>query len=237
MFGRVLRRNSRGRRISSVALELSLTFIGVLAALGVENLRESFAEDRREKEYLTAFRGALQADTATINQELQRAFFKLNAAGKFIELINRDDSVSNEEFGQAIEAVLMLIDPAYNTAVYEDLKATGNSRIIQNIPLRNDIISHYVNLNKLIMLQQNSIQFISYNQIFTDQFRYDEFIQFDRMSSRDIIDRFRKNGEIQLYLSRLQKAMIFYRNSLIYSALPRTLILLEKIDLELQGNR
>lgn len=222
------------RRFSYILVDLSLTFVGVLSALAVDNFRESLVENNREKEYLIAFRDALQSDTVTINTELQRCFFKLNAASKFIDLIERRDSSSNEKFEEATQSILMLIDPAYNTATYEDLKSTGNSRIIRNGELRNAIISHYTYLNKLTAIQQSYIPNISYNKFFMDQFNYDEFILPHAQSYKKIVNRFRNDNEAQLYLKRLQKEMIVYRNSLIYSALPRTLLLLEKVDTELQ---
>lgn len=220
--------------ITSIAIELTLTFTGVLAALAVENFRESLVERGREKEYLVAFRDALQSDTAIINVELQRSFFKLNAATRLIARIDKHDSSSQATLGEDVQAILMLIDPAYNTAVYEDLKATGNSRIIQNIALRNAIIAHYLYLSKLITLQQNSIPFISYNRSFMDQFTYEEFSLPYNLDDEKIMDRFRGNQDIQHYLRSLQKDMIVYRNSLIYSALPRTLVLLEQVEVELE---
>ncbi len=222
------------RKFSYVLIDLLLTFVGVLSALAVDNFRESMVENNREKEYLVAFRDALKLDTATINTELERCYFKQKAAVKFIELIENRDSISNENFEEATQSILMLIDPAYNTATYEDLKSTGNSRIIRNRELRNAIITHYTYLNKLISIQQSSIPYISYNRTFMDQFNYDEFIHSQNQSHEKIIDRFRNDESAQLYLVRLQKEMIIYRNSLIYSALPRTLFLLEKVDVELQ---
>jgi hypothetical protein len=221
------------RRFSYVLVDLLLTFVGVLSALAVDNYRESLVEKTREKEYLIAFRHALRSDTATINVELERCFFKLNAAGKFIDLIDKRDTSTNEMFEEVTQSILMLIDPAYNTATYEDLKSTGNSRLIRNGELRNAIISHYTYLNRLIAIQQSYIPNISYNKYFMDQFNYDEFVLPQNQSYKKIINRFRHDKDAQLYLKRLQKEMIVYRNSLIYSALPRTLSLLEKIDTEL----
>jgi hypothetical protein len=221
-------------KISSILIDLLLTFIGVLAALGVDNFRESQVENSREKEYLEAFKAALQSDTTTINTELERCFLKLNAAGKFIDVIEKRDSSSNEELEQATQSILMLIDPVYNTAPYEDIKSTGSSRIIQNIELRNAIILHYTYLSKLAALQQSSIPNISYSKVFTDQFDYDEFVLPQGMSYSKIISRLRSDQAARLYLTRLPKEMIIYRNSLLYSALPRTLWLLEKVDIELR---
>ena len=77
-------------RVSSIAIDLLLTFIGVLAALAVENYRESLHEHEMEKEYLFAFRDALQSDTTAINLALQNSFHKLNAASQFIKLIESE---------------------------------------------------------------------------------------------------------------------------------------------------
>jgi hypothetical protein len=227
-----LRRHFSEIKFSYVVIDLTLTFVGVLSALAVDNFRESLSENAREKEYLIAFRDALKSDTATINTELERCFFKLNAAGKFIDLIEKQDSTSNADFEDLTLSILMLIDPAYNTATYEDLKSTGNSRIIRNADLRNDIIAHYTYLNKLMAIQQSSTSAIAYNAAFMDQFTYEEFTQLRNSSSEEVIGRLRNDKEATLYLKRLRKEMIIYRNSLLYSALPKTLALLEKVDAE-----
>jgi len=222
-------------KLSAIAVDLSLTFVGVLAALAVENFRESLHERGMEKEYLVAFRDALQSDTATINLELEKCFLKLNAATRLIEQIESKNPVPGEEFEETVQSILMLIDPAYNTAVYENLRSTGESRIIRSSTLRNSIIAHYLYLNKLITHQQSSIAEISYNKTFMDQFEYTEFNLSTRLSQKEILVRFQKSKPAQLYLKRLQKDMVVYRNSLIYSALPPTLILLEKVDMELKA--
>ena len=233
MRGRLLK-NLSTKSLGKIFLELFLIFIGVLSALGVENYRESVADRKKEIEYLVAFKGALQSDTATINLELVKCYQKLKAASRLLELIE-NPSQRTEDIEDLVSSIIMLIDPLFNTAIYEDIKSSGNLRLITNVELRNIIIQHYVAVNNLMERQKSAIGETSYNVLFTDHLDFNEFTFEKEMDAYDIINRLKKSDTAIQYLRRLEQKSVTLRNSLLFNALPNALNLLEKVDLEIRN--
>ena len=188
-----------------------------------------------EHEYLFALRDAIQSDTAVLKRETQRCFSKQNACATFLQLVEgeKQDAIPQEKFDDMTASIVMLIDPVYNTAIYEDLKSSGNLKIISNIDLRNSVISYYADLYKTSSRIADVAITTSYNEDFTDLLDVDEFSLDKEVSQTKIIGRIKKNENTKLYLRRLQKRIIIMRNTFIYQMLPKSLELLDKINLEI----
>jgi hypothetical protein len=234
-FNSVLRPVFQNRAFGNILLQVFLIFIGVLAALGVENFKSSLSDREREKEYLLAFREALTSDTASVNRELVRCHEKLMASKGMLQLVTTKGSVSPETFDALSTSIIMLIHPIYNFAIYEDLKSSSNLRLITNGSLRTAIILHYTQLNDVTQIELPTELRISYNQAFTDQLEYEEFTFEKEFNPELIIGRIRKDEQAQLYLKRLQKDVTTIRNNLLHSILPRSLDLLDKVNEEINN--
>jgi hypothetical protein len=234
-FNSVLRPVFQNRAFGNILLQVFLIFIGVLAALGVENFKSSLSDREREKEYLLAFREALTSDTASVNRELVRCHEKLMASKEMLALVTTSSSVSPETFDALCTSIIMLIHPIYNFAIYEDLKSSSNLRLITNGSLRTAIILHYTQLNDVTQIELPTELRISYNQAFTDQLEYEEFTFEKEFNPELIIGRIRKDEQAQLYLKRLQKDVTTIRNNLLHSILPRSLDLLDKVNEEINN--
>lgn len=234
-FKSVLRPVFQNRTLGNILLQVLLIFIGVLAALAVENFKNSLADRQREKEYLLAFREALTADTANVNRELVRCHEKLMASKEMLDLVTTNRSVSPETFDALSTSIIMLIHPIYNFAIYEDLKSSSNLRLITNSSLRTAIILHYTQLNDVTQIQLPTELRIAYNQAFTDQLEYEEFTFEKEFKPEHIIGRIRRDEQAQLYLKRLQKDVTTIRNSLLHSILPKSLDLLDKVNEEINN--
>jgi hypothetical protein len=232
-FQGVLRTVFQNQAIGTILLQVVLIFIGVLAALAVENYKDTLADRQREKEYLLAFREALTSDTAGVNRELVRCHEKLMASKEMLELVTTNRVVSSETFDALSTSIIMLIHPIYNFAIYEDLKSSSNLRLITNSSLRTAIILHYTQLNDVTQIQLPSELRIAYNQAFTDQLDYEEFTFEKEFKPELIISRIRKDEQAQLYLKRLQKDVTTIRNTLLHSILPKSLDLLDKVNEEI----
>jgi len=224
------------RTFGNFFVELLLIILGVLSALAVENFRESLAESKKEKEYLLALRDAIQSDTAVIKKEIQRCFSKKNACTVFLQLTegNSQQEIPQDKFDDMAASIMMLIDPVYNTAIYEDLKSSGNLKIISNTELRNSVISYYADLYKISDRFGDLALFTSYNENFTDLLDVDEFSFDEELSQGKIISRIKGNENAKIYLKRLQKRTLVIRNLFIYQMLPESLDLLDKVNQELE---
>ena len=223
------------RSLPNFLAELLLIVIGVLSALAVENFRESVAERRKEHEYLLALRDAIQSDTAVTRMEIQRCFSKQNACSVFLQLTDDAErkEIPQEQFEDMIASIVMLIDPVYNTATFEDLKSSGNLKILSNNELRNAVISYYAILYKTTTRFTEMATLTSYNEEFTDLLDPKEFAFEKEISQAEIIQELKKNERSRLYLKRLQKRVMAMRNAFIYQMLPKSLDLLDKINLEI----
>ncbi|MBS1681296.1 MAG: hypothetical protein JST48_06255 [Bacteroidetes bacterium] len=228
-----LRKIFQNKSLGNILLQVILIFIGVLAALAVENFKDSVADRQHEKEYLFAFRDALSSDTAMINLELIRCHEKLMASKQLLALVSTDKAVSPEDFDAMSASLIMLIHPVYNLAIYEDLKSSSNLRLITNSALRTAIILHYTQLNDLMQIQLPFEMNISYNHAYTDQLTYEEFTFEKESNPKAIIERIRKKPNVLLYLQQLQKDVTTLRNTLLHSIFPRSLDLLDKINEEI----
>jgi hypothetical protein len=234
-FNSVLRPVFQNRTFGNILLQVFLIFIGVLAALAVENFKSSLSDRQREKEYLLAFREALTSDTASVNRELVRCHEKLMASKEMLQLVSTNGSVSPETFDGMSTSIIMLIHPIYNFAIYEDLKSSSNLRLITHSSLRTAIILHYTQLNDVTQIELPTELRISYNQAFTDQLEYEEFTFEKEFNPELIIGRIRRDAQAQLYLKRLQKDVTTIRNNLLHSVLPRSLDLLDKVNDEINN--
>lgn len=234
-FNGLLRPVFQNRALGNILLQVFLIFIGVLAALAVENFKDSLSDRQREKEYLLAFREALTSDTASVNRELVRCHEKLMASKEMLALVTTNSSVTPETFDALSTSIIMLIHPIYNFAIYEDLKSSSNLRLITNSSLRTAIILHYTQLNDITQIQLPTELRISYNQAFTDQLEYEEFTFEKEFKPELIIGRIRKDEQAQLYLKRLQKDVTTIRNTLLHSILPKSLDLLDKVNEEINN--
>ena len=108
---------NRRRTFFQILIELALLIIGVLAALAVDNWRQSIGEKKMGRDYLINLREAIQEDTAVIKVEIKRGFDKENAATQVLQLIDSGKTVSPEAFEDLIENILMIVNPAFMTAV------------------------------------------------------------------------------------------------------------------------
>ncbi len=217
---------------AQIVIQLALIIIGVFTALAVENWRESIAEKKIGREYLINLREAVQSDTAMIKAEIKKGFDKENAAGEMLKLIDSGKTVDSEEFEDMIENILVLISPACMTTVYDELKSTGNLKLIRNNDLKKSMIVYYSSF-ELLLLQVARI--INYNLDFMDAIDYGELTYRNPFSQETILARLRKSKEAKRHLRELQKIMFFYHQGMIYNMLPKSLELLDKINRDLES--
>jgi hypothetical protein len=125
----------------------------------------------------------------------------------------------------------MLVRPRFITAVYEELKFTGNFKLIRNKELKSLIISYYSN-NELIQ-QENDRQLVGYPQSFMDILTFDEMEYRTPFDQKRIFKAIETDEKMRMELSRSQKESGIVRLGMIYTSLPQSIALLEKLQVEL----
>lgn len=219
-------------KISFVLIEFVLIIAGVLAAITVENWRQSRQDRNLEHEYLVSLRNALQADTAMFAVEIQKCFQKQKAAARLLQLINKREPIAQEDFEQLVQAVIMGIDPFYTTVVFEDLRSTGRLQLIRDEGLRNSIIEYYLAAQHLTEIHGRQREKLSYNSLFTEVLTFEEYT-LESMNAQDVLTRLAKNGDAMRYLAQLQKDSYAVYSSLLFISLPSSLMLLDRLDIAL----
>ncbi|MGC4021074.1 MAG: hypothetical protein QM734_03590 [Cyclobacteriaceae bacterium] len=219
------------KSIYDILIQLVLIIVGVLSALGVDNYRESIQERKLEKEYLVNLRNSVQLDTVMLKNEIQRTFAKINAISKLLVLSDSLKVVEEEKFAELITNVIMLIRPNFITAVYDELKFTGNFKLIRNNELKSLIISYYG--DNAIIQQQNNLELSGYQDELLDVLTFDELeykIPFDQ---KKIYKAIKNYESTRRQLQRSQKKTSIVRSGLIYTSMPRSIELLEKLQAEI----
>ncbi len=220
-----------GKRLYEIFVQLALIIVGVLSALGVDNYRETIQEHKLEKEYLVNLRNAVQADTVELKTEIQKTYNKINAITKMISLSNSNQSIDNDEFGNLITDVTMLIRPNFITAVYEELKYTGNFKLIRNNKLKTLIIAYYS--DNAIIQQKNLADLGGNNAELIDHLAFDEMEYKVPYDQKRIYKAIQEHEELRDELLRNQKSVSSLRSGMIYTSMPRSIELLEKLQVEI----
>ena len=205
--------------------------VGVLSALAVDNYRETLQERKLEKEYLVNLRNNVQSDTIVIKNEIQRTYNKINAITELLSLAQTSNIIEEEKFGNMITDVTMLIQPNFITAVYEELKFTGNFKLIRNNELKSLIISYYS--DNAIIQKQIDRDLGGYQLELMDQITFDEMEYKTPFDQKRIYHAIVKNDLVKGVLIRSQKTTSQVRSGMIYTSFPKSLELLEKIQSEI----
>jgi len=134
-------------RASRVTAEFAIVVVGVLAALAVDQWRE----DRRDRElasfYLAALEDDLRADSAEITRVMLQAE-AVQASAARLEAVTAAPSAPEHELSLLIDVGWLLMRLAYSpsSAAFEDMKSSGNLRVIANPELRNRLQRYSANI-------------------------------------------------------------------------------------------
>ena len=219
-----------GQRVYDIFVQLLLIIVGVLSALAVDNYRESVQEHRTEREYLIGLLNAVRTDTAMLKNEIQRTYTKINAVSGLLRVANSTSTIDDEKFSNIVTDAIMLIRPNYLTAVYEELQFTGNFKLIQNNELKLAIISYY---SDVAIIQRENEKNESYPAEVMKLLSLEELEFKVPFYQRRIFKAIQNNQKAREELLWSQKSTLIYRTAMIYTSLPKSIELLEKLQAEI----
>lgn len=129
---------------SRLAAEFCVIVVGVLVALAVDEWRDTAAEERQSAFYLEALEGDLLADSASLEEAVARARqFQRNAA-RLEEILHTDpidaDPDSAAQF--VLSSFIANVDPSFATGTMRGLTASGDSRLLQDLGLRSQLLDY-----------------------------------------------------------------------------------------------
>lgn len=133
-----------GRKAWHYFFEFVMLFLAITLGFFVENMREHYVENRREKEYAQSLYDDLKIDTFTIQRTYGE---KIWIAAKFdsaINIIAANDISHYNEFMYYVSRYLCFNDAFTSQDVtYQQLRSSGNFRYLDDISLYKKIADYY----------------------------------------------------------------------------------------------
>jgi len=125
-------------------LEFLMLFLAVFLGFITENIRETYIERHREKEYIASFIQNLRSDTADIRKVIERNLVKSDAWYSLLQLGKQDlsthayDIEFYERFFEG--AFIPIFRP--NDATLVQLKSSGNLRLVNKKEITDSLLSY-----------------------------------------------------------------------------------------------
>ena len=136
--------------------EFLMLFLAITAGFLVENLREHYVENKREKSFIKSFVEDLKQDTAKINSNIQLRSIKIMMLDSLIKILNSPDpnryGQSAYYFGRRLTRSTLFQS---NDRTIKQLKNAGGLRLIRNQTASNTIMSYDQEIDYINYLQTN----------------------------------------------------------------------------------
>jgi hypothetical protein len=133
--------------------EFFMLFLAVTLGFFVENQREHYVEHQREKQYIKSLLADLQVDNKTLERQIANIRIQLSMMDSMITILNDPQSIAKNG-GQLY--YLGRVSPrtqtlSVNNRTFEQLKNSGNFRLIRNLDISDKIMAYY---DKLQLIRQ-----------------------------------------------------------------------------------
>lgn len=149
-------------------LEFLMLFLAVYLGFVAENIREHKVERGREKEYIESLIVDLRNDQQILEQHIKHVESGLSMTDSMIVLLNRPSLITDNTGKLYYFARLSprLKPLSINSRTLEQLKNSGNFRIIRNHSASNKIMKYYEKLPLIHLLESiNETEFSEYKKV------------------------------------------------------------------------
>ena len=180
--------------------EFFMLFLAVTLGFLVENLREHFVETKKEKQYIQSLIADLKEDGRAISQELTAQQKRIVMMDSMITILNDLVRIRGNEgllyYWARISPRLRTLP--VNTRTFEQLKNSGNFRLVRKIETSNRIMGYYENIPSIRLLENIFLrEFDQYKILASRIFDPSVFISMEKKNG-DIV-RTDKNPSLQSY--------------------------------------
>ena len=139
--------------------EFLMLFLAITAGFLVENQREHYVENKREKSFIKSFVEDLKQDTAKINVNMQLRSAKIIIMDSLIKLLNSPDPNQDGQsvyyYGRRVTRSTLFQS---NDRTIKQLKNSGGLRLIRNQMASNTIMTYDQANDYIIYLQSREAQ-------------------------------------------------------------------------------
>jgi len=149
-------------------LEFVMLFLAVFLGFIAENIREHQVEREREKEYIESLVADLKSDQQVLAEHIVHVKSGLTMTDSMIALLNTPSSIAGNT-GQLYYFARLaprLKPLSINNRTLEQLKNSGNFRLIKNLATSNKIMKYYEKLPLIHLLESiNETEFTEYKKV------------------------------------------------------------------------
>jgi hypothetical protein len=148
--------------------EFLMLFLAVFCGFLAENIREHSLEHHREKQYIQSLIADLKSDQQILAQHILHLKAGLSMMDSMINILNTPPLIANNT-GQLyyLARLAPRLKPlSTNNRTFEQLKNSGNFRLINDIGTSNKIMSYYEKFPLIRLLESvNETEFNEYKKI------------------------------------------------------------------------
>ncbi|GAC1387072.1 MAG: hypothetical protein NVSMB45_16750 [Ginsengibacter sp.] len=178
--------------------EFFMIFLAVAAGFFAETFRESLAESKKEKEYISSLVSDLQQDTMLIGSTSKRLLLNIRGQDSLINLLNHyadNDSINLKAYNYFFNYTVSVPQVIFTDRTINQLISSGSMRLI-DYKISDSIIS-YDFFTKGIKIQGNY-----YNQQFKTTFDQSTEVFDFTIASRTLKDNYTLSAPLLLTATR-----------------------------------
>ena len=201
-------------------LEFLMIFLAVTLGFFAESYREHRVENQREKDYIQSLMNDLKADTATFSKTIKN-YTRISKAIDTLLTCLKSDSPDPSIISNILSRDFWLYTGySYNSQTIQQLKNSGNFRLIRNRAVVDSILNYDNRMNAFVLNQYNDLKstLLSYKDAESKVFPYSELKTF--AASDSYFDSYDfKNVNKNTFISNDRELIAIYYNKLFIHVL------------------
>jgi hypothetical protein len=160
-------------------LEFLMIFLAVTLGFFAENIREHLSDNAKEKEYIESLVEDLKIDQQILSQNILQLQSGIVMMDSMITILDNTSLISNNtgELYYLARLSPRLQPLPINDKTFEQLKNSGNFRLIKNIGTSNKIMDYYKKIPLVRLLESiNETEFTQYKSVAAKIFNPEIFV-------------------------------------------------------------
>lgn len=146
------------KKFKEYFLEFIMIFLAVTLGFFAENLRERFLDKKMEKEYMESMVKDLKADTASFSRTIQQYTLISRGIDTMLTCLKSDDPDPSTINRILSKGFWMYTGFSYNNETVQQLKNSGNFRLVKNRAVVDSILYYDNSINSFVVNQYNDLK-------------------------------------------------------------------------------
>ena len=162
--------------------EFLMLFLAVFCGFLAENIREHSVEHQREKQYIESLIEDLKSDQQLLSQHILHVKSGISMMDSMVTILNTPSLIADHtgELYYLARLAPRLYPLSNNNRTFEQLKNSGNFRLITNLSTSNKIMTYYEKFPLISLLQSiNESEFTEYKKVAAKIFDPSIFIKME----------------------------------------------------------